>query len=267
MRLPILRRAAETDYDAFAELYARLRFVEPVPSLDAFRRLAPHLLLAEGESGVEGMVLIRRGSKTARIGMLAVSRKAEGRGLGRKMMFAAAAQLRSEGIKRWVLTVRRTNTRAMDLYASMGMKDISAGAYWCVARRAIARLPARAPGIRTRPAGPGDYVKLERAVAFPKGMLSGKHAERLLVAAHGGGRALGVALLQGADEDGLILLNAKNDGVIAPLLSELWPDEPTLAVFSTSKLVHDALHEVGAELLFETVEMEGPLPLRTASAV
>ena len=67
--------------------------------------------------------------------------------------------------------------------------------------------------------------------------------------------------MAGLRSDGpYLFVQAARKEVIRPLLRDLWPDEPTLPIFSNTPSVGEALVAAGAQLLMETAEMEGPVP-------
>ena len=252
-----MRPATVEDYPAFLRLFSRLDLLFGPPGREEFRELAPRLLLAESPGELLGMIAVRRMPRIARISMLAVSPRAEGRGIARRMMLTVASQLRTEGIASWGLLVKRANLRALRLYRGLGMSERSRG--WCLRaeRSSLALLPSEAPG-KPRPVGQGELRKMERAFRIA-GQLQRhlRHDARILVVEHGR-RPVGVA---GLRSDGpYIFVQATRIEAIRPLLCDLWPDEPVLPIFSNAPSVAEALVAVGAKLLMETAEMEGPLP-------
>jgi hypothetical protein len=254
-----IRAANMHDYPGFLRLFGRLDLVVGPPGREEFRELAPRLLVAESPGELLGMLAVRRMAGSARISMLAVSRWAEGRGLARRMMLTVASQLRAEGIASWELLVKRGNLRALRLYCGLGMRERSRGWCWRAGRSSLALLPSEGPG-KPRPLIPAELRKVERAFGIA-GQLQRhlRHDARILMVEHGR-RPVGVAALR---SDGpYISVQATRVDALRPLLSELWPDEPVLPIFSNTPSVGEALAAAGAQLLMETAEMEGPIPDR-----
>jgi GNAT superfamily N-acetyltransferase len=252
-----MRAANVEDYPAFLRLFSRLDLLVGPPGREEFRELAPRLLVAESPGELLGMIAVRRMPRSARISLLAVSRRAEGRGLARRMMLTVASQLRTEGIASWGLLVKRGNLRALRLYRGLGMRERSRGWCWRAERSSLALLPSEAPG-KPRPLVQAELRKVERAFRIT-GQLQRhlRHDARILVVEHGR-RPVGVAALR---SDGpYISVQATRKEAIRPLLRDLWPDEPTLPIFSNTPSVGEALVAAGAQLLMETAEMEGPVP-------
>jgi N-acetylglutamate synthase-like GNAT family acetyltransferase len=252
----LLRTATLEDHAGFLRLHARLGDLLAPLSLQEFRELAPRLLVAAAPGELLGMVAVRRMLKKARISMLAVSPKAEGRGLARRLMLTVGSQLRGENIPTWGLLTRSANQRALRLFYSLGMREIYRG--WCgrAARSCLPLLPSARTGT-PRPVARSEIAKVERSFRIA-GQLQNhmRHRARILLVEHGR-RAIGVA---GLRPDGpYLFVHASRMEAIRPLLSELLPDEPTLPIFSNARPVGEALVSAGAELLMETIEMEGPV--------
>jgi N-acetylglutamate synthase-like GNAT family acetyltransferase len=253
----LLRTATLEDHAGFVQLHARLGELLAPPSLQEFRELAPRLLVAAAEGELLGMVAVRRMPHKARISMLAVSPKAEGRGVARRLMLAVGSRLRGENIATWGLLTKSGNQRALRLFYSLGMREIYRG--WCgrAARSCLPLLPSAVTGT-PRPVARSEIRKVERSFRIA-GQLQNhlRHRARILLVEQGR-RPVAVA---GLRPDGpYLFVHASRTEAIRPLLSELWPDEPILPIFSNAPPVAEALVAAGAELLMETIEMEGPVP-------
>src|SRR5258708_31951422 len=252
-----MRAATLEDYPAFLQLFNRLDLLIGPPGRDEFRELAPRLLIAESPGELLGMIAVRRMPRKARSSMLAVSATAEGRGLARRMMLTVASRLRTEGIARWGLLVKRDNRRALRLYCGLGMRERSRGWWWHTARSSLPLLPSGPPG-DPRPLVQGELRKVERAFRIT-GQLQRhlRHAARILVG-EDGSRPVGVA---GLRSDGpYIFVQATRIEAIRPLLRDLWPDEPTLPMFSNTPSVGEALVAAEPQLLMETADIAGAGP-------
>lgn len=259
-----LRNVCEQDYGAVASLYARVNPLGGRLTPEAFRDLAPRVLVAAGRIGVVGFVLVHPG-QTSRVSMLAVAPEAEGHGIGRMMLVDLARHLRDQGAARWSLSVKKENQRALALYSSLGLHEAWSGAYWRLTRRELAELPCDR-SLKCRPVGSTEQRKLERTFGLPGHSLAEEHRKGArILAADLRNRAHGLARLK--NEDGpIVALNTMSEAAIRPLLSELWPEDVELPVYSTTPVVNQTLRAVHATLMFETVELQGPLPRPTVSS-
>jgi [ribosomal protein S18]-alanine N-acetyltransferase len=82
------------------------------------------LLVAEGEHGVIGYVMVqrRKGSATGQLSSIAVKRGDAGKGLGKRLLRAAEDEAREKGCARLRLEVRPKNTAAQKLYEKRGYR-------------------------------------------------------------------------------------------------------------------------------------------------
>ncbi|MBV9077382.1 MAG: GNAT family N-acetyltransferase [Methylobacteriaceae bacterium] len=83
------------------------------------------LVAAAGESRLGyALVELRRGSGVARLTSLAVTARAAGQGIGRRLVEACAEGARARGADRLRLEVRADNARAIRLYEAIGFRHI-----------------------------------------------------------------------------------------------------------------------------------------------
>ena len=84
------------------------------------------MLVAEAADGLAGyaLVLMRRGSRAARLYSLAVLPEAAGRGIGSRLLYAAEAAATAAGAGTLRLEVRDDNTAAIALYERSGYRRI-----------------------------------------------------------------------------------------------------------------------------------------------
>lgn len=69
-----------------------------------------------------GLVIMRKGTRLARLYSIAIDKNIEGKGIGRQLMLAIEAQTVAAGKLFLRLEVEKTNQRAIGLYQSMGYK-------------------------------------------------------------------------------------------------------------------------------------------------
>lgn len=98
---------------------------------NAVRGSFDHLcLVADGPTGPEGLVTLRDiGEQTARIGLLAVSPAARGRGTGKLLCRAALGWCRSRGFSQLRVATQTANLPALRLYLASGAQIVHA-AHW-----------------------------------------------------------------------------------------------------------------------------------------
>lgn len=71
---------------------------------------------------MQGMVTYSVEGKSAKIGLIAVSKESQGKGWGKKLMKAAEAKASTLGAKSIEVSTQEANTRACRLYESLGYK-------------------------------------------------------------------------------------------------------------------------------------------------
>lgn len=121
----LYRLASRADLPALVALEEGT-FDEDRLSARSFRRLigAPSAILLVAERAGEllgyALLLLRRGSGSARLYSLAISRHARGQGLGGALLERCEQQARARGCLRLRLEVRTDNASAIDLYERSG---------------------------------------------------------------------------------------------------------------------------------------------------
>ncbi|AHF75405.1 TDP-fucosamine acetyltransferase [Sodalis praecaptivus] len=98
---------------------------------NAVRGSFDHLcLVAQGPDGISGLVTLRDiGGQAARIGLLAVSPAARGRGTGKLLCRAALGWCRSRGFRQLWVATQTANLPALRLYLASGARVVHA-AHW-----------------------------------------------------------------------------------------------------------------------------------------
>lgn len=189
---------------------------------------------------------------------------ARGRGLGRRLMAAAAARGRARGFTAWTLNVGRENTVARALYASLGLRAQLDCAVLRLPWAAVEGLPASAPGLVCGPLPPGlraaPLLMSARAGLAELCALPG----RAWWLADRGPRPVGRAgFAAGAPQSGVF--RTTEPGAARALLLALrglgTPKTPTITLMLTGDLELElALLRAGAALSMQTIRLEGPLP-------
>ena len=122
-----IRRVREEDFQQIVEI-EKSAFPNPYP-VGYLRFLAKGsrstFLVAEDDSGIAGFIIAdvrRRGE--GHIVSIAVKERVRRRGIAKRLMEAATSELRERGAKFIKLEVRSTNLPAINLYHSLGFRDV-----------------------------------------------------------------------------------------------------------------------------------------------
>ena len=129
-----VRRATPSDLEALTRLEGAFPASDRM-SRRALRRLIsrPTAACLIGEDGIAAgtsrpvgaaIALFHGGRRAARLYSIAVAREASGRGAGRALLDAVETESRSRGFDRIRLEVRASNSRAVDLYAGAGYRQV-----------------------------------------------------------------------------------------------------------------------------------------------
>ena len=247
------------DYGHFVRLHGLISQLAPPPTREAFRDHCSRVLMVDGPTGPIAMLALRMRGATARISMIAVDPLHQGQGIGRGMLLTASRGLRAKAVRSWSLSVKADNAVARSIFVRLGMREVSRGAYWSFERRQVARLPEAHSPLQVRPVGLEERKSLERAFGLPGRLLAHRQpGARVLVVEHGR-RPVAIGGLHDPESPSAFV-GAKVPGAIRPLLAQIWPTEPLIPVFTRSPLVGGALQEAGARLLFDFLDLEGPVP-------
>ena len=120
-----IRPYRDTDESAVIALWQECGLTRPwnPPAADiALLRGSGHgeILVAQGEGGVVGSVMVGHDGHRGWVYYLAVGASHRRRGLGNRLMRAAEAWLRQRGIRKVELMIRDTNTAVTAFYARLG---------------------------------------------------------------------------------------------------------------------------------------------------
>ncbi|HEU4950487.1 MAG TPA: GNAT family N-acetyltransferase [Holophagaceae bacterium] len=88
------------------------------------REIADEVLISGPVADPEGMVTVQAEQAVARIGLIAVRPDAQGRGLGRGLVFAAEAWAKARGLDRMEVATQGANVAACALYARCGYEVV-----------------------------------------------------------------------------------------------------------------------------------------------
>lgn len=123
----MIREARAADQTAVIALWHACGLTRPWndPVQDFTRALdgaTSTVLVADGEGGVAGSVMIGDDGHRGWVYYLAVAESARRTGLGRALMAAAEEWLRARGCPKIQLMVRDSNAEALGFYAALGLE-------------------------------------------------------------------------------------------------------------------------------------------------
>jgi ribosomal protein S18 acetylase RimI-like enzyme len=123
----MIRAALPADQASVIALWHACGLTRPWndPAQDFTRALAGEtsaVLVAEGESGLTGSVMIGDDGHRGWVYYLAVAESARRTGLGRALMAAAEEWLKARGCPKIQLMVRDSNEEALGFYAALGLE-------------------------------------------------------------------------------------------------------------------------------------------------
>ncbi|MCY1016772.1 GNAT family N-acetyltransferase [Pyxidicoccus sp. MSG2] len=267
----VLRPARPEDHALFTRLFRELGVDDPPPPPPLWAaEFAPLTVFAEGPGGVVAYGVTEALGEVGYVGQLVVDASARGQGLGRWMMARLAERLRAQGCQRWALYVKRDNTPALRLYASVGLLPARQAANLKLTRAHVAGLPAAPPGLRVVPVAPAEQDALTAAFGLMPGKLARfatKASHRLLRLEEPGRGAEGPPGLMDVRASSQLLFPffAASPGHARALLEDAFARcgdaVESLNVVVTDDAPLDALlRAAGAEVRNETLELRGPLP-------
>ena len=170
----VIRGAGPSDLDVIAKLEYESFTSDRVSrrSLRDFLRAPDRPVIAadiDGELAGYALVVMRKGSRSARIYSLAVARRFARRGVGRALLHACEAHARAHGRIALTLEVRYDNLAAIALYESLGYRQFGEHArYYSDGATALRYQKSLLAGAERRNNPQGDAVQPLRAAPRPR---------------------------------------------------------------------------------------------------
>lgn len=266
------RPATAADHDAYVRLFPEIGTPDPTLSPEAWAaELLPHTLMLEQGGEVVGYAYVVVLKGTGYVRHVVVAPEARGRGAGRALMRASAERFRAAGCARWCLNVKVDNTRAITLYASVGMEKLYESTAMRLGWDVVSRLPGE-EGITARTIEPHEDAALEAAFRMPDGLIATNRARvgwvllRLVDAARPEEARVGFACFNPAFP-GSFPFRVARPTLARPMLEAVRPyarpeDDVTNVVVEDDAATKHALVEAGAIVRMELLNMAGPIPER-----
>lgn len=263
-----LRVATPEDYAAFARLFLELGVREPPPPPESWQaELMPLTWFHDGPRGPLAYLTADVLGELGYVVQLVVEASARRQGLGRRMMEAAAAHFRARGCTRWGLNVKRDNTGALALYGALGMRPLREAVSLSVSPPQLWALPPAPPGLQVVPVVEADWAPLTEAFR----MMPEKLARFSKRASH---QLLRLAQPHAPEPMRLGMMDLRQGGVLFPffaaspgharaLLEDAFrrsnAEQLSVSVTDDAPLAQ-LLRSAGAEVIMETLQLQGPLP-------
>ena len=262
------RPAVAADHPEFARLFLELATGDPIPTPEVFARdIAPQTWLFEQDGALAGYLWFQRLDGVGYVRHVVVDPARRGRGLGREMMLAVAADLRARGCDRWCLNVKPDNLPAIRLYDALGMRETYRSVALRFAWSLVDALPSSDRSLETCPIDPAHDAAIEAAFALPAGQLASYRGRpriepRRLVDPAVPDAVLGFAIFH-VDFPGAYPFRVADPSYAGPLLAGLRPlaEKPDMGIVAEDDpALAEFMIRHGATVRLLIAHLEGPLP-------
>lgn len=263
------RPATAADYPDYARLFVELATGDPVATAEVFARdIAPQTWLFEQDGALAGYLWFQRLAGVGYIRHVVVDPARRGRGHGREMMLAVAADLRAHGCERWCLNVKPDNAAAIGLYEALGMSETYRSASLRFDWSLVDALAPPDRSFETCPIDPADDAALEAAFDVPAGQIATYRARprlvlRRLVDPAAPAATPGFAVFH-VDFPGAFPFRVADPAFAQPLLLGLRPhaEKPDMGIVAEADAgLVERMVRHGATIRLVIAHYDGPLPL------
>ncbi len=190
-----IRPACASDHPLVSRLYPELGSGDEVPPLERWiaNEMANTTVCERGGASL-GFLHAQVLEGEGYVRQVVADPSARGLGVGRALLGAFAARLRSSGCDRWRLNVEPDNGPAIALYESLGLGRSHEGVAIDFPWEWLDVSPADATGEAIREPRPADFADLERRMALPSGQLAERASvDSIHLRVIGAGEPLGLA--------------------------------------------------------------------------
>jgi len=167
----MIRPATAADYEAVLALSRELGNDDPDPPRDRWiAHQLPTTLVYERDGSAIGYLHYITLAEIGHVRHVRVAAAARRTGAGRALMLAAADELRRRHFPAWELNVKETNTAAIALYESLGLRPAYRAAWMRFEWAHVDRLPVDAAG--TAPIAPDEDAAIEQQFGIARGRIA-----------------------------------------------------------------------------------------------
>lgn len=262
-----IRPATSADYAAFVRLFGHLETGDDVPAPEVWRdELGPQSMVCVVEGETVGYICCQILDGIGYVRHVALDPSHRGRGLGRRLMHAAADRMRDAGIDGWRLNVKPDNAQALRLYEGLGMTVRFASVAMRMGWDIIDAFPEVGPTIRVGPLEPVDDLAVESAVEIPGGLVAQlrRRAHACPLVARDAEDIVGAAVFR-PEFPGAYPFRARSLEVTRALMEAMRPHAIPSKTFVQLVLedaaeLAEALERAGARRHLEILQLAGALP-------
>lgn len=268
-----IRPATASDYPAFAKMFPELKTPDPTPSPATWERdLVPTTSIVEVDGAACGYCYVQTLAEAGYVRHLVVAPEGRGKGLGRALMNAAQSTFRAAGAREMHLNVDPTNTPAVRLYESLGLRTMYETRAVRFDWSLVDRLPPKAGG-HGRELGRDEHAVFEAHFDMPRGLLDAQLAREgvcIIGLADEAGAPLGVAAFN-PPFPGAFPFKVAHEDWARPLLEAMRPRRSPLhaelqLVIESQPALADRLVAEGARVVLDIVHMQGPIESEPSSS-
>ncbi len=267
--MPKVRKATPEDHPTFARLFPELGVDDAIPDATRFAtEMVPTTILAEDEANdVLGYAYWVVLAETVHLSQIVVAKDARGKGVGRLLMTAVRDAARATGRTLLSLNVNPSNTPALRLYESFGMKPVYGSKALRLAWEVVDELSDEETSLAgaVRPIEPHEDARVESESAIVSGYLGDarSRAGRVLRVLEENGVIVAAAVFD-TTFPGAYPFKALHERAALSMLHALRPharetDAIVNIVVMDQPHIADMLIARGATIRLETVHLRGPL--------
>jgi ribosomal protein S18 acetylase RimI-like enzyme len=265
------REATVDDYPVYVHLYPELGKDAPVIDRDKWvAEMVHRTIFLERGGSVVAYAVCNLYESNGYVVQIVVDPRVRREGIGRSLLGVLAARFRRAGCSTWSLDVKVDNAPAIALYESVGLRTARRSTSLRLTWAAVDRLPRDGREVVSEVVDPADDEALEAAFDLPRGQLAvlrtrkGRIQVRLVDVAEPSQMKVGVGVVD-RSWPGVFPFRVARPTLAAELLLAArvyLPAGPSIVnvVADGDPELLRILKEAGAEVIVETLYMQGALP-------